>query len=152
MHWLGEYLEFVTPRQSILKQSARVVITRDEEYLALGKKFADLNRGLNAVHLRHHDTCHEEVELTVTGKFDARFTAVRDRRLKAIHFQHHGNSVSHCYIVIYNESVRLSPVAVSGRRGKLRLRVCHGYTSTLEQFESWFALVLKMALAPIVPQ
>src|ERR1035438_1448978 len=44
MHWLGEYLEFVTPRQSILKQSAGVVISRDEQNLTFGTKFADLNR------------------------------------------------------------------------------------------------------------
>ena|ERR1022692_4772768 len=83
------------------------------------------SRGLNAVHLRHHDTCHEEFELKVPGKFDARFTAVHSPRLKSIRIQDHGDCVRYCYIVIDNESVRLSPEAISGRLGKLRLRDCH---------------------------
>src|ERR1035441_5758434 len=136
MHWLREYLEFVTLRLSLLKKCAGVVISRDEENLTFGKKFADLNRGLNAVHLWHHDTCYEEVELTVTGKFDARFTAVHSPRLKSIRIQNHGDCVRYCYIVIDNESVRFSPVAVSGRLGQLRLREGHGYTLTLRHFET----------------
>jgi hypothetical protein len=72
MHRLGEHFEFVTPRKCILKQSARVVVPGDEQDLTFGKELADLNRGLNAVHLRHHDTCHKEFELKAPSKFDAR--------------------------------------------------------------------------------
>ena len=68
MHRHSEYFEFVTPRQSILKQRAgKVAVSGDEENLTFGKKLPDLDRGLNAAHLRHHDTCHEEFELGWVG-------------------------------------------------------------------------------------
>src|ERR1017187_9796378 len=127
MHRLGEYFEIVTLRLSLLKQSAGVVIPRDEENLTFGKKFADFNRGLNAVHLRHHDTCHEEFELKAPGKFYASFTAVHSPRLKSIRIQHHGDCVRYCYIVIDNECERVFPIAVGGWLGKVRLREGHGY-------------------------
>jgi hypothetical protein len=60
-----EYLQFVAPRHSHLKKRARVVVPGDQEDFALGKKLTDFNRGFNAIHLRHYNSCHEVFELAV---------------------------------------------------------------------------------------
>ena len=83
MHGLGKYLESVAPRLSILQQSGGVVVSGDQEYLAIRKEKSDLNRGINAVHLRHYDTRHEEIRLKTPRNFDALLAAVHGPSFKS---------------------------------------------------------------------
>ena len=116
MHRLGQYIEFVTSTPSIVEQGAGVVVARDQKYLALGKELADLNRSLDAIHLRHHDTSHQEFKRKAPGKCDACFAAVYSTSFKPTGIQDQGECVCYCFIVIDDESVRRSLVALCEQR------------------------------------
>jgi len=82
VHRLGEYIEAVTSTPGIEEQRADVVVPRGQKYFALGKELANLNRSLDAIHLRHDDTSHQKIEGEAPGKCDACFAAVYSTSFK----------------------------------------------------------------------
>src|SRR5258707_8078707 len=84
MDGFGQDFKFVALGASLFQQVRGGSLAREQQDLAAGKDFADSNRRLNAIHVRHDDVADNQVRTAIAGAFHRGGAGINRGSVKSI--------------------------------------------------------------------